>query len=367
MSSEEEIFHVSNSMEFFGRLIAQYPDLWRKIGNLETTFLVDQLASVSVQNPIYVTGLARSGSTILLETLAKMPGVVSHRYKDFPPIYTPYWWNWFMNQAGASNRAPQERAHKDGIMVTPDSPEAMEEVLWMGAFEQLHNPKVSNVLTEADANVSFDRFYREHLSKLLLARHGTRYLSKGNYLITRLAYILQTLPDARFVIPVRHPSEHIASLMKQHKLFSDGQTNNRRAREHLKRVGHLEFGLDRTPINTGDSRVTESILKLWENGEEVRGWARYWNQLYGFVAGQIDSMPDLQKASQIIRFEDLCAEPDSVISRMLQHCRLEPANGLIAEVAAGIHAPTYYSSTFTAEEDAIILEETATARAQLGY
>jgi hypothetical protein len=272
-----------------------------------------------------------------------------------------------MDQAGAGTSTPQERAHKDGIMVTPDSPEAMEEVLWMGAFGHLHNPAVSNVLTEADANISFNNFYREHLSKLLLARDGTRYLSKGNYLITRLRYVLQALPDARFVIPVRHPSSHIASLMKQHDLFSRGQANNPRAREHLKRVGHLEFGLDRTPINTGDNRVTESILELWENGEEVRGWARYWNQLYDFVANQIHSMPNLREASQIIRFEDLCAEPDKVIGHMLEHCRYEAPAGFVADVAAGIHAPTYYSSKFTADEEAIILEETAEARTQLGY
>jgi hypothetical protein len=367
MSSDEEIFHVSNSMDFFGRLIANYPAFWRKLGNLETSVLADELTSVNLENPVYVTGLARSGSTILLETLAQIPGVVSHRYKDFPPIYTPYWWNWFMRQAGASSGKPQERAHKDGIMVTPDSPEAMEEVLWMGAFGHLHNPAVSNVLTEADANSTFDKFYCEHLSKVLLARHGERYLSKGNYLVTRLRYILQVLPDARFVIPVRHPVSHIASLMKQHELFSRGQTNNPRAREHLKRVGHLEFGLDRRPINTGNSSVTESILQLWENGEEVRGWARYWNQIYGFVAEQIAGNPNLNQAAQIIRFEDLCAEPDKVISDMLQHCRYEAPAGFVAEVAAGIHAPTYYSSKFTAEEDAIILEETAAARAKLGY
>jgi hypothetical protein len=354
-------------MAFFGRLIAQHPDFWRKLGNLETSFLADDLDSVNVQNPVYVTGLARSGSTILLETLAKAPGVISHRYKDFPPIYTPYWWNWFMQQAGASKSAPMERAHQDGIMVTPDSPEAMEEVLWMGAFQHLHDPTVSNVLTEADTNRAFDTFYREHLRKLLLARQGQRYLSKGNYLVTRLAYILHMLPDARFVIPVRHPSGHIASLMKQHDLFSRGQTSNERAREHLKRVGHLEFGLDRTPVNTGNTDVTESILKLWDNGEEVRGWARYWNQIYGFVADQINNRPELQEASTIIRFEDLCAEPATVISHMLQHCRYDVSADFISEIAAGIHAPTYYSSTFTANDEAIILEETAEARALLGY
>jgi hypothetical protein len=367
MSADEQIFHVSNSMELFGRLIANHPEFWRKVGNLETRLLADQLENSELKSPVYVTGLARSGSTILLETLAQIPGVISHRYKDFPPVYTPYWWNWFMNKAGTGAGKPQERAHRDGIMVTPDSPEAIEEVIWMGAFNHLHNPAVSNALTAESANAEFDRFYQEHLKKLLLSRGGSRYLSKGNYLVTRLQYILNMLPDARFVIPVRHPFGHIASLMKQHDLFSRGQQNNLRAREHLKRVGHLEFGLDREPINTGDNSTTQSILKLWDSGEEVRGWARYWNQVYGFLVDQMMENPLVGNASKIIRFEDLCATPADTIRAMLSHCDYPADTDFISSVAAGIHAPSYYKSKFTAQDEAIILEETSSAREKLGY
>lgn len=367
MSDDEQIFHVSNSMELFGRLITNHPEFWRKVGNLETKLLTDQLENSELKSPVYVTGLARSGSTILLETLAQIPGVISHRYKDFPPVYTPYWWNWFMNQAGAHADKPQERAHRDGIMVTPDSPEAIEEVIWMGAFKQLHNPAVSNALSAEAADPEFDRFYREHLKKLLLSRGGNRYLSKGNYLVTRLRYILNMLPDARFVIPVRHPVGHIASLMKQHDLFSRGQKHNLRAREHLKRVGHLEFGLDRTPINTGDNSTTQSILNLWDSGEEVRGWARYWNQIYEFLANEITESPQVGTASKVIRFEDLCATPADAIQSMLTHCNYPADPDFISSVAAGIHAPSYYKSAFTAQDEAIILEETESAREKLGY
>jgi len=367
MSDDEQIFHVSNSMELFGRLITNHPEFWRKVGNLETKLLTDQLENSELKSPVYVTGLARSGSTILLETLAQIRGVISHRYKDFPPVYTPYWWNWFMKQAGAGAIKPQERAHRDGIMVTPDSPEAIEEVIWMGAFKHLHNPAVSNALSAEAADPEFDRFYREHLKKLLLSRGGNRYLSKGNYLVTRLQYILNMLPDARFVIPVRHPFGHIASLMKQHDLFSRGQQHNLRAREHLKRVGHLEFGLDRTPINTGDNSTTQSILNLWNSGEEVRGWARYWNQIYEFLANEITENPLVGNASKIIRFEDLCATPADTIMAVLTHCNYPADPDFISSTAAGIHAPSYYKSTFTAQDEAIILEETESAREKLGY
>jgi len=365
--SEEQIFHVSGSMEFFGRWISDSPGFWRKAGNLETTFLRDSLDAIKVTKPVYVCGLARSGSTILLETLAALPDVATHRYKDFPPVYTPYWWNWFMARAGSGNEQPQERAHKDGIMVTQDSPEAMEEVLWMGAYRQLHNPLLSNVLDASDASDSFALFYKEHIQKLLLSRDRNRYVSKGNYLVSRLDYIQHVFPEARFIIPVRHPEAHIASLMKQHELFTKGQLQNPGARAHLKRVGHLEFGLDRVPINFGDNEATRSVIELWESGEEVRGWARYWNQVYTYLTSRINTQPSIAEASQIIRFEDLCDSPATRIRNMLEHCDLETPDDFIDAAASGIHAPTYYKTRFSDQELAIIEEETAEARGFLNY
>ena len=367
MSNDDQIFRVSSSMDFFSRIVSKYPDFWRKVGDLETKALKNNLADIILEKPVYVTGLARSGSTVLLETLAQIPGVASHRYKDFPMIYSPYWWNWFLKHASAKTATSQERAHRDGIMVTLDSPEAMEEVIWMGAFEHLHNPLVSNVLSTSDCDPEFDRFYKEHLAKLLFARQGKKYLSKGNYLISRLDYIQNMFPDARFITPVRHPLGHIASLMKQHDLFIRGQTGNNRARNHLKRVGHLEFGLDRSPINTGDTAVTQSILKLWKNGEEVRGWARYWNQVYAFLGNEIDNKPKLKEASQLVRFEELCEKPSEIITNMLEHCGYPIDPSFVESAASRIRAPNYYKPKFTKNEEAIILDETSEARAILDY
>jgi len=365
--SNDSVFEISGSMAFFGRWIANKPAFWRKVGDIETSILADDIAKISIEKPVYVTGLARSGSTILLETLAKLPGVATHRYKDFPPVYTPYWWNWFMNVAGPKEAVAKERAHRDGIMVTHDSPEAMEEVIWMGAFPDIHDPSKNNILDPQVRNTEFDRFYDEHIRKLLLSRGAKRYVSKGNYLVSRLDYLLGIYADARFVVPVRHPEGHIASLMKQHDLFCRGQENNESARDHLKRVGHLEFGLDRVPINMSNDDVTGSIIELWNNGEEIRGWARYWNLIYDELATRVAGGDNVADAALLVRFEDLCESPADIIQGMLDHCGLTAPEGFVAEVAAGIHAPTYYKARFSDAELAVIEEETAPARAKLGY
>jgi len=341
------IFEVSGSMAFFSWLICENPGFWKAIGNMETSILADQLDAISIEKPVYVAGLARSGSTILLELLAAAPGVVSQRYKDFPPVFTPYAWNTLLRQIGSAESKPSERAHKDGIMVTLDSPEAMEEPVWMSFFAHAHDPTQSNVIDGNSDDHGFEKFYKAHIKKLMAVRGGERYLAKANYQVTRLEYLLKLFPDARFVLPVRDPAAHIASLIKQHDLFTRGQAANARARDHLRRVGHYEFGLDRVPINTGDNAVTQEIIQLWERGAELEGWIRYWDQVYSYVASRVEANSKLSAAVKFVEFESLCADPETVLTDMFSHCDLSVAPKFVSDAAERIRPPTYYKSGFS--------------------
>ncbi|HET8702102.1 MAG TPA: sulfotransferase, partial [Nitrococcus sp.] len=246
----DEAFHVARWMDVLGGFINRHKRFGIGLGNLETRLLAEPLAAIRIDQPIYIAGLARSGSTLLLEILSWLPETLTHRYRDYPALYTPYFWNRFLDYTPQQKTAPVERTHRDGILITPESPEAFEEILWMSFFSQLHDPQVNAVLNTQTDNPEFEAFYRDHIRKLMLVRGGQRYLSKGNYNITRLDYLLKLFADARFIIPVREPSWHIASLMKQHALFCEGSRRSPRALAHLQRVGHFEFGLDRRPVNT---------------------------------------------------------------------------------------------------------------------
>jgi hypothetical protein len=362
----DDAIEVPRWLDFWGGFVRRRERLMLRLGDLESRLLAAELRAVAIDRPIYVSGLARSGSTMLLEILASHPDVVSHRYSDFPPIYTPFWWNWLLARMARRPMAPVERTHRDGIMVTPDSPEAMEEVLWMTFFPEAHDPSRSNVLDRDTTNAGFERFYADHIRKLLLVRGGRRYLAKGNYNVTRLGYIQKLFADARFVIPVRQPAAHVASLIKQHRLFCRGETRNRSVLEHMRRVGHFEFGLDRRPLNTGDTGV-DAILALWQSGEEVRGWARYWAQIYGFVADQLQADSRLREACHVVRFEDLCAAPADTIGAMLAHCRLPDPQPVVAAFAPRVEAPKYYEPDFSTAETAIIAAETQATAQRFGY
>lgn len=358
-------FHVDPWVHYLGSLVEHREGLWHRLGGWETRLLSDSLSDVKIEQPVYISGLARSGSTKLLEVLDWHPDVVTHRYRDFPLLHIPYLWNRFLDFVPRRSSGLTERAHRDGILVDADSPEAFEEVLWMSFFPELHDPAQSSVLDGATENHQFETFYRDHIRKLLLVRSGNRYVCKGNYNITRLEYLLKIFPSARIVIPVRDPVWHIASLMKQHDLFSRAQQDNPRAVSHLRRAGHFEFGLDRRPINTGDTDEVREILLLWERGREVEAWARYWNHIHAYIADRLERNPSLAGACMLVRYEELCREPAATVHAVLKHCRLSAPEGILYRAAESIRFPGYYRPQFPEREMAIIRRCTGGTAARL--
>ena len=344
-------------------LVLQHPAAWRVLSDWESRLLANRLAATAIDRPVFITGLARAGTTILLRKLSELPDFAAHRYSDFPFLFTPYAWSLLRRLFPASRQAPRERMHKDGIMVTAESPEAMEEVLWMAFFPHLHDPTVSNVLDNRVHRPDFESFFAEHIRKLILARAAQRYISKNNYNVTRLSYLARMFPDARFVLPVRAPHAHVASLMKQHRLFSQIQEADGAARQHLHLVGHFEFGLDRRPINPGDSDAIAAVEDCWRRGEEARGWAKYWALIYRELADRLAADPELARSCLVVRYEDLCDRPSATMTAVCEHIGVPAAEHLVS----GLHQPDYYSVEFTDAERLAIAEEASAVAEQFGY
>jgi Sulfotransferase family len=360
-------FEVAPWMDRVGGFVERHTAWWTWAGSIESKLLESTLSDVRIDRPVYVTGLARSGTTILLETLARHPDVATHRYRDFPLLFTPYLWNRWLDLVPRKPEAPAERSHGDGIAVTSESPEAFEESLWMTFFPHQHDASAGAILDRSTHHPAFERFYRDHIRKLLAVRGGCRYVAKGNYNVTRIGYLAKLFPDARFVIPVRDPVWHVASLMKQHRLFLDGQRDNPRAQRHLRRVGHFEFGQDRRPINAGDDAAAAEITGLWRAGEEVRGWARYWSHLHRHIADLTDGDASLRQSIRVVRYEDLCAAPRVVMKELLSHCDLPAGSDFLSDAAGRFHQPTYYRPRFSPGELSVIADETAETARRFGY
>ncbi len=359
--------HVPAGLYRKTALFAATAPLWRALSRLESAVLADEIAAHPVRKPIHIAGVPRSGTTLLTEMLARHPSVTSHRYSDFPNLWTPYWHNWLADRVGRDRSEPAERAHRDRLKVNRESPEAVEEVLWMSYFDRLHDPNHDQGLTADTDNPAFERAYRDHIAKLLAVRGAERYLAKGNYNATRLAYLLKLFPDARIVVPWREPVAQVASLVKQDRLFTRMAAEDARVPRQLARSGHFEFGPDKRAVHLGDAAAAAAIMDDWSAGRLAEGWARYWAAIYSHVLDFLAADAGHRASVYVLGYERLCADPEAELDALLTHLELDPAPfaPIRAEYAGRISPPDYYRPEFSDAELERIDELTAPVAARL--
>ena len=127
-----KIFHKSKSYDFKFPILGYPAYFFTKFFNIvkplsylldtiETISLRNDLNNLSINKPIYITGLARSGTTIILEMLHHHPDLATHRYSHLLLPYLPHWFSLILNKFSRFFfkeylLEPLERVHKDGIM-----------------------------------------------------------------------------------------------------------------------------------------------------------------------------------------------------------------------------------------------------------
>jgi hypothetical protein len=338
-------------------MVAATVGFWKALGNLESASLSSDIRGQSIDKPIFVSGVARCGSTILTEVINQHPQVACHHYSDFPMTWIPYWWNSLRGQLPLPKQKPRERAHRDRLMITADSPEAIEEVLWMHFFTAVHKPDHSHAMDGQESHPLFEKYYREHIRKLLAVRHRQRYLAKNNYHVTRLEYLLKLFPDARFIIPIRSPVQQVASLIKQHRLFSQQNAEDSRVSRQLQLSGHYEFGPLRCPIIVGDDRRAHYSQDL----DDIAWYASQWADVYGYLHERMNANQTLAEACLVVRYEDTCSDAIKSLETVFKHLDLDDEQGekIIAACAPTISAPEYYRADFSAAEAAQIRKVTS--------
>ena len=356
LQSEITILKVTYFQDKAGKFVNKHPNFMIGLGNRESAALADQIENIAIKKPIFITGLARSGTTIILEKLAAHKDLVSYRYKDFPLVHIPYWWEKFLNRAGSGKLEPTERAHKDRIKISPDSPEAIDEILWMSFFDNIHSTAESNIIDNIANNEQFSDFYQKTIKKVLLARNGKRYLSKNNYNISRVKLLTKIFPDAKIVIAVRAPAATIASLIKQHKLFCEVERENPKILTYMQNLGHFEFGIDRRPINFSNSEQTLEIVKLLAD-ENILGYVKYWNTIYSYV-NDLLADKELKNNLLLVNYDSFCSNPHTILKKLYEFCELDVEGSVLTEQSKTISAPTYYKPEFSDEEISIIEEKT---------
>ncbi len=329
------------------------PGVFFALADLEDRLQAKRLSAIAAPAPIYVSGLARAGTTALIHMLGRHPAIGTHVAADFPGIFTPIWWNRLLPRVARLDAPPAERVHGDGILVDAQSPEAVEEVLWLAARGQY--------------DAAFAQTLRHHQKKILLLRQRTRYAAKANGHLGRLADVLRMMPDARIIIPVRHPVAHVASLVRQHAHFSAIQKKDARARKAMRRLGHFEFGLDRKPGFCGNAETARQVAAAFASGDDATGYALQWQGAYGAVMRLRAGDRRIADATHLVRHEDMTASPAETLLRILEFVGLEPPSGFVASEASRLAGHTASAPPLGAKEAARVLALTAETRALAGY
>jgi Sulfotransferase family len=347
------------------RFAYSLPRAMKLLGDLETDLLGDRLEAIPIDRPVFITGLARSGTTLLLTLFAQLPQVGTHRYSDFPFLFMPIAWDRLQGRTGQS-APPVERAHQDRIKITRDSPEAFEEPIWAHFFPDIHDPRAIHRLTAVNRQPRFDAFFRQHLRKVLLLRGGERYLSKGNYNVTRIEYLADLFPDARFVIPVRHPVAQVESLMRQHQLFSAYNERDGRVAQYLQAAGHFEFGPQRVPVNM-DGADARQIAAAWSAGEDDLGYAVMWRSIYSHVRALKDKNDRLSRRIEFIRYEELCRDTAATLQCIARFCEFKEGMDELLSRMPEVSPRKPDSFQLSGKQRARVWQATAVAAQSFGY
>ena len=290
----------------------------------------EALKLLELKKPVFISSLPRSGTTILLEILTKTELFSYQTYRDMPFIYTPLIWP-KITQLLSIDETYRERAHKDGIKINPNSPEAFEEMLFMAFWPQAYTNSAIGYWQMAK-NDKFNTFFTDHIKKLIwrdrYKKNGTkrRYLSKNNLNIIRLPYIRQLFPDSIVLIPFREPIQHALSLLKQHQNFTNMHKSNKFAMHYMRATGHFDFGANLKPMNFNNWYEQTTF-----NPGSLNFWLEYWLQSYLHLLETDDS------GKLFISFDNLCKNPEHSLNVLFDHLqidhrRLDESMGMLKEI-----------------------------------
>lgn len=224
---------------------------------------------------IFITGLPRSGTTILLNYIYQTNCFSSFKYSDMPFILSPNLFNFFKFKKKNKNF---ERFHSDNIKINYDSPESFDEVFF------------SNFDT-----ANYDEELKYFISSICIKCKKERYLSKNNNNYKRIEIIKKNLKNSLFLIPYRLPLDHCYSLLNQHRNFLKLDDNDYFVKRYLRYLGHNEFGENHLEW----FKPIKFINKL-----EINYWLEQWHLFYENLINKFSN----QNFIFFINYEHLCSD-----------------------------------------------------------
>jgi hypothetical protein len=274
---------------------------------LEASLFEKEVNSQNIEQIVFVTGLARSGTTAIMRTLYQTGVFASLTYNNMPFLFMPNLWK------NKKAMALKQRAHQDGIMVNGDSPEEFDEYFWKVFLKDQY---IGESLTKHDIPTDVLTKYQTYVSLICKSQGKKRYLSKNNNNLLRIE-ALQKLGYVKIIFMYRHPLDHSSSLLKLHQKFTLMQKQDPFILEYFNYLGHHEFGSNHkqfkfstNPTENFDQYPTSDI-NYW-----LSNWINYYNHLLEINNDNFE----------LVAFEDLIHEPGKVFAHLYQKLLMNAPN-----------------------------------------
>lgn len=250
----------------------------RSLFDIETLlFYKDDIGIIDRQH-VFITGLPRSGTTILLNYLYEISEFASLTYRDMPFVLSPNLYDKFSKK---QDIPLSERMHQDGIQFDLNSPEAFDDVF----FQTFDNEELEEEL--------------KIFVSLVLKKYGkSRYLSKNNNNYKRARLIQSVFPNALIIMPFRDPAQHAYSLLNQHRHFCKLQQDDPFILEYMNFLGHNEFG---------NNHKSWHAPKEYTDPFSLNYWLEQWLLFYQNIVDDrsYDSI-------SLISYEELCRNSETI-------------------------------------------------------
>lgn len=240
---------------------------------------------------IYVTGLARAGTTALMRGLYTSGQFASLTYDDMPFVLAPNLWG-KLSKPHTKQRSLQERAHGDGIYVDFDSPEALEEVFWRlhCGTEYIYKDSLRTHAVNSEVISKLVRYQ----SLICHKYEKDRYLAKNNNHILRIPSFARQANNTMFLILFREPVSQAHSLLQQHLKFLDADSFTC---EYMTWLVHHEFGATHLPFRFFDH------VKVKGSPKDLDYWLDRWLDAYAYMLELMEkNLPNVIAVS----YERLC-------------------------------------------------------------
>lgn len=298
-------------------------------------------------NHVFVSGLARSGTTILLRYLYQTGAFKSLTYLDMPFVLMPNIWKKISYKKPSTE--VKERAHKDGIMVGFDSPEAFEEVFWRVFCGEQYIGNNRLQLHEVDDDI-LEKF-KAYVNNILLSSDSAKqslYLSKNNNNVLRFKSIQKAMPNASIIVPFRDPLQQAFSLLTQHNHFSKKQSEDKFSLKYMDWLGHFEFGLNQKSFYLGDEEVFKEMADY--DKTDINFWLVNWKNYYKYVNEHYT------ENTLFFNYDAFCRHPQLVIDKLFEKIAVTSSPIELEPFNPSVKIVTGYNEGLVAECNAISRE-----------